>query len=105
MKRLCLAVAATMAMALTTALDANAQKVYSVNYEYQADVKVYVVKNEYQADARENKGIWYFTKYSYQADKKVYFTDYEYRADLKVYFTDQQYRAGWKNAQKRHLMY
>ena len=29
-----------------------AQKVYSVDYDYQADVKVFVVQYEYQADLK-----------------------------------------------------
>ena len=57
------------------------QKIYSVNYSNQADVKVFVVKYINQADlnvfkvqyanqANENKGLWYFVNYSNQADKK-----------------------------------
>lgn len=53
---------------------ASAQKVYSTDRQYQADVKVFVV-------------------------------DHEYQADLKVYFTDKEYRAGWKNNDKKPLMY
>lgn len=64
----------------------SAQKIFSVDHEYQADVKVFVVDAEYKADlivyktdkdykakANENKGIWYFCSRQYQADKKVYF--------------------------------
>lgn len=51
----------------------NAQKVYSVEYENQADVKVFVVKYENQADlkvfkvkytnqAGQNDGKWFFTE-------------------------------------------
>ncbi|MDE5958524.1 MAG: hypothetical protein K2G78_09525, partial [Muribaculaceae bacterium] len=53
---------------------AEAQKIYSVDSAYKADVKVYVVDHEYQADLvvyrtdreykakkSENKGIWYIT--------------------------------------------
>ena len=43
----------------------QAQKIYSVNYDYQADVKVYVVN------------------YDYQADLKIYFVDYDYQARWK----------------------
>ncbi|MYM13168.1 DUF6150 family protein [Muribaculum intestinale] len=62
---------------------ASAQKVYSTDRQYQADVKVFVVDHEYQADLivyktdkdyrakkSENKGIWFFTTKEYQADKK-----------------------------------
>lgn len=96
----------------------EAQKIYSVDNRYQADVKVFVVDHEYQADLvvyktdknyrakkSENKGIWFFTPNVYQADKKVFFVDYEYQADLKVYFTDKEYRAGWKKNDKKPLMY
>lgn len=105
-------------LATLSAITAYAQKIYSVNHEYQADVKVFVVDKEYQADlvvyrtdkeyrakASENKGIWYICPKAYQADKKVYFTDKEYQADLKIYFTDKEYKAGWKKADKKPLMY
>ncbi|MDG1660072.1 MAG: DUF6150 family protein, partial [Winogradskyella sp.] len=55
-----------------------AQKVYSVQYENQADVKVFVVNYENQADlkvykvkysneAKNNDGKWFFTSYRNQA--------------------------------------
>lgn len=53
-------------MSITLMLIASityAQKVYSVNYENQADVKVYVVKYENQADLKVYK-----IKYSSQAE-------------------------------------
>lgn len=90
-------------------LGAKAQKIYSVDHEYQADFKVFVVDAEYKADLivfrtdkeymarkNENKGIWFFCPHEYQADKKVFFTKREYQADLKIYFTDHEYRAGWR---------
>ena len=104
--------------AYMSAFAATAQKIYSVNHEYQADVKVFVVDAEYKADlvvfktdreykakAPENKGIWFITPKQYQADKKVFFTDKEYKADLKVFFTDKEYKAGWKSSEKKPLMY
>ena len=59
-----------------------AQKVFSVEYANQADVKVFVVKYENQADlkvykvkyenqAGENNGKWFFTEYANQAKKKM----------------------------------
>lgn len=100
------------------AISVMAQKMYSTDSRYQADVVVYVVDAEYKADlivyktdkqyrakGNENKGIWYFTDHSYNADKKIYFTDHEYQADLKVYFTNSEYRAGWRNAKKKPLLY
>ncbi len=57
------------------------QKVFSVEYESQSDVKVFVVDYESQADllvykvdyssqAGKNDGKWFFVEYSSQADKK-----------------------------------
>ena len=54
---------------------AFSQKVFSVDYANQADLKVYVVKYEYQCDlkvykvdysnqATGNEGLWYFVDYS-----------------------------------------
>ena len=95
-----------------------AQKIFSVNHDYQADVKVFVVDAEYKADLvvyktdkeyrakkGENKDIWYITDKAYRADKKVFFVDREYQADLKVFFADKEYRAGWKKNYKKPLMY
>jgi hypothetical protein len=95
---------------------ANAQKVYSVDYASQADVKVYVVDYESQADlkvyrvnyasqAKGNDGKWFSTDYASQADKKIYFVDYESQADLKIYFVDYESQAGWRKAAKKMLMY
>jgi len=39
-----------------------AQKIYSVNYDYQADIKIFVTQYEYQADL-----LVYKVKYDYQA--------------------------------------
>ena len=94
----------------------NAQKVYSVKYESQADVKVFVVKYESQADlkvykvdyesqAGNNDGKWFFVNYESQAKKKLFFVDYESQADLKIFFVDYQSQAGWKNSSKKQLLY
>lgn len=95
---------------------ANAQKIYSVQYESQADIKVFVVKYESQADlkvykvdyesrAQGNEGLWFFVEYESRADKKVYFVDYESQADLKIYFVEYESRAGWINKSLMHLLY
>ena len=65
----------------------HGQQIFSVKYDYQADIKVYVVSYSYQADLKVYKvsssyqadedGLWYFTDYDYQADKKVYITHIE----------------------------
>lgn len=105
----------TAALVIATSF-AMAQKVYTVDYASQADVKVYVVdyesqcdlkvyKVDYSSQAGDNDGKWFFVDYSSQADKKVYFVDYESQADLKIYFVDYASQAGWKNSSKKHLMY
>lgn len=94
----------------------NAQKVFSVKYASQADVKVFVVKYESQADlkvykvkyesqAGNNDGKWFFTDYESQAKKKIFFVDYESQADIKVFFVDYESQAGWKNSAKKQLLY
>ncbi len=91
------------------------QKIYSSQYEYQADVKVFVVDEMYQADlkvfkvkheyqTKGNIGLWFFTDNSYESDKKIYFVDYEYQADLKIYMVKYSYQAGWKNKEKIYLL-
>lgn len=68
----------------------SAQKLFSVEHEYQADVKVFVVDAEYKADLvvfktdkdfkakkSENKGLWYICPCEYQADKKIFFVERE----------------------------
>ena len=64
-----------------------AQKVYSVEYQNQADVKVFVVD------------------YENQADLKVYKVKYQNQADLKIYFVKYENQAGWNNQSKIHLLY
>lgn len=103
---------------LISSITTYGQKIYSVDHDYQAEVKVYVVDSDYKADLvvfktdkeyrakkEENKGIWFFTDKSYRADKKIFFVDREYQADLKVFFTDKEYRAGWRKNDKKPLMY
>ena len=59
----------------------NSQKIFSVEYQNQSDVKVYVVEYENQSDLKVfkvdypnqvdgNKGLWYFVDYQNQSDKK-----------------------------------
>lgn len=71
---------------LTVSMAISAQKIYSIDHEYQADIKVFVMDSEYQADlivyktdkeyrakVSENKGIWYICPQKYKADKKTLF--------------------------------
>ena len=71
-------------------LQFSAQKVFSVDYQSQAE---------------GNEGKWFFVKYSNQADKKIYFVDYESQADLKIFFVKFQSQAGWSKKEKMQLMY
>ena len=92
----------------------NAQKVFKVKYESQADVKVFIVKYESQCDLKvyhvdyesqaKKDGKWFNVKYESQADKKIYYVDYESQADLKIFYVDYESQAGWKNSSKSHLM-
>jgi len=95
---------------------AYAQKVFSVQYENQADVKVFVVNYENQADlkvykvkyenqAGQNDGKWFFTQYANQAKKKIFFVKYENQADVKIYFVKYENQAGWKNNSKKHFFF
>lgn len=94
----------------------SAQKVFSVQYASQADVKVFVVEYESQADlkvhkkeytsqATGNEGNWFFTEYESQADKSVYFVAYASQADITVYFVKYASQAGWRNKSKQHHFY
>ena len=69
---------------MTSLGSVSAQKVFSVDAAYQADVKIFVVDAAYQADllvfkvdaayqAEKNEGLWFFVDAAYQADKKVFF--------------------------------
>lgn len=94
----------------------TAQKVYSTDSKYDADVKVYVADSKYDADlivykcsskydADDNKGLWYFVDSKYDADKKIYFVSSKYDADIIVYFTSSKYDAKWRESSKKHFMY
>ncbi len=94
----------------------QAQKVFSVQYANQADLKVFVVDYPNQADLKvykvkynnqvgKNNGLWFFTQYANQADKKIFFVQYANQAEVKIYFVEYQNQAGWNNNSKKHLMY
>lgn len=93
----------------------QAQKVYKVEYDSQADLKIYIVKYESQCDLKvflveyesqaKEDGLWYFVKYDSQADKKVYFVEYESQADLKIFMVEYESQAGWRNQEKQHLLF
>ena len=92
------------------------QKVYSVQYPNQSDVKVFVVEYENQCDLKVykvdypnqvngNRGLWYFVEYPNQTDKKIYFVDYPNQSDLKIFFVEYENQSGWRDKSKQHLMY
>lgn len=92
------------------------QKIFSVEYESQSDVKVYVVdyesqsdlkvfKVDYQSQVRDNEGLWYFVESPSQSDKKIFFVEYESQSDLKIFFVKYKSQSGWRNNSKKHLMY
>ena len=94
----------------------KAQKVFSVEYASQADVKVFVAdyqsradlsvfKVDYESRVGENDGNWFFVDYASRADKKIFFVDYASQADIIIFFTDYSSRAGWKKKEKKHLLY
>ena len=101
---------------LFLSLVSNAQKIYSCDSKYDADVKIFVVESRYSADllvykansrydAKGNEGIWYFVESRYDADKLVYFTQSKYDADLLIYFVESRYDAGWRNHERIYLLY
>lgn len=77
---------ATLVIALFAFSYANAQKVYKVDYENQADVKVHVVSS------------------SNQAKKKIYFTRQSNQSDLKIYYVSASNQAEWRSSSKKGLM-
>lgn len=94
----------------------TAQKVFSCDSKYDAQVKVYVADSKYDADlcvnkcssqydATGNEGLWFFVNSKYDADKLIYFVDSKYDADLIIYFVDSKYDAGWRTNSKKQLMY
>lgn len=94
----------------------SAQKIFSTDADYKADVKVYVTDADYKADllvykvdadykAVGNEGKWYFTDADYQAKKKIFFVNADYQADLIIFFVDADYKAKWNKSEKKHLMY
>ena len=91
------------------------QKIFSVKYASDANFKAVVVDQISQADikiykedvisqAKDNAGIWYFTKIRSEADKNVMFVEYLSQADLKIYFVKYRSQAGWINEEKKWLL-
>lgn len=94
----------------------HSQKVFSVDYASQADVKIFVVdyasqadlkvfKVDYSSQAGKNDGAWFFVDYASQSDKKIFFVDYASQADIKVFFVDYKSQCGWTRSSKKQLFY
>jgi hypothetical protein len=94
----------------------KAQKVFSVEYASQADIKIYVAdyesksdlsvfKVDYESRAGNNDGNWFFVDYVSKADKKIFFVEYSSQADIIIFFVDYSSRAGWIKKEKIHLFY
>lgn len=92
------------------------QKIFSVNFESQSDIKVHIVDYEYQCDLKVfkveyesqikgNEGLWYFVEYPSQTDKKIFFVEYESQSDLNIFFVKYKSQSGWRNNSKKHLLY
>ncbi len=92
-----------------------AQKVYSCDSKYDADVKVFVANSKYDADlvvykvsskydATDNKGLWFFVDSKYDADIKVHFVNSKYDADIIIFYTGSKYDTEWRNKSKMHKM-
>jgi hypothetical protein len=64
-----------------------------------------VFKVKYPNQVNGNQGLWFFTDYGNQSDKKLYFVDYQNQSDLKIFFVKYRNEAGWRNKSKKHLMY
>lgn len=105
-----------LVLLIVSSFSAGAQKVYSCNNRYDADIKVFVVENRYDADllvykvdnaydAEGNKGLWFFCSNKYDAKKTIWFADNKYDADLLIYFVENRYDAGWREKVKMHLLY
>mgnify|MGYP004355329637 CR=1 FL=1 len=101
---------------MACALNAFSQKVFTVDYASQADVKLFVVdyasqahlcvfKVDYASRSKGNKGRWIWMEYASQADKKVFFVDFASQADLRIFFVEYASQAEWRSQKKKHLMY
>jgi hypothetical protein len=104
-----------MILLAASVLNVQAQKVFKVQYESQADLKVYIVQYESQADLNvyfvkyesqaSRDGLWFTEDYESQAEFKLFFVNYESQADLKIYIVDYESQAGWKTKSKQHLLH
>lgn len=101
---------------IATILPVEAQKIYITDYNSHADVKVFITKDLDEADLvifkvdnqdaiGENEGLWFFCEEKKCADKVVYYVKFPTRAEMTVYFTYDRSLAGWKNKNKKYLVY
>ena len=94
----------------------KAQKVFSVEYASQADIKIYVAdyesksdlsvfKVDYESRAGNNDGNWFFVDYVSKADKKIFFVEHASQADIIIFYVDYSSRVGWNKKEKIHFFY
>ena len=80
---------AFLSLVILLSFAANGQKVYSVDSQFDADVKVYVVDSQFDADllvyrvssqfdSSINNGKWFFVRSQFDADLKIYFVDSQF---------------------------
>ena len=82
---------------------ATAQKIYSCESKYEADIKVFVVDSKYDADLLVFKGE---SKYQAEGNKGLwFFTESKYDADLLIYFVESKYDAQWRKRNKMYLIF
>ena len=96
--------------------DFYTQRIYKTNTKSNSTIIIYVVQSEKDADikvfdtskkrqAKNNDGVWFFEKKDNKKNINVFFSDKESDADLKVFFVDNRRKAGWKNYNKKPLLY
>ncbi len=77
-------------------------KVFVTTYVSDADVVAF--KTPFIKNAYGNKGIWYVTSTSGEANKTICYVPSKEIADVVVFFTPDSKLAGWKNKKKKHFL-
>ncbi len=102
-------------LSLFAANAVNAQVVSETKFAKQANVKVFVTtyigdadvvvfKTPFIKNAYGNKGQWYITTASGEANKTICYVPSKEVADIVVMFTPDSKQAGWKNKKKKHFL-
>ena len=96
-------------------INTDAQSVYRVKFESEANVKVLLVPDSLSADlvvyqvssaglAGTNNGVWYIAGFPDAVTKNIFFVSNVSDADIKVFYTSNQSAAGWINTSKQSLL-